>query len=59
MRTLAIVLTVLAAVAFVVGAYAAFGNVAVAGKLPVTYWRGAVGFLLFAIAVMVLDRGRA
>lgn len=59
MRTLAIVLTVLAAVAFLVGTYAAFGNVPVVGKAPVTYWRGAVGLLLFALTVLLLDRGRA
>jgi len=59
MRTLAIVLTVLAVVAFLVGTYAAFGNVAVVGKPPVTYWRGAVGLLLFAVTVLLLDRGRA
>ncbi|NWF99806.1 MAG: hypothetical protein HXY19_02525 [Thermoanaerobaculaceae bacterium] len=59
MRTLAIVLVVLAALAFVVGAYEAFGNALVLGKPPVTYWRGAVGLLLFAVALQLLDRGRA
>ena len=58
MRTLAIVLVVVAALAFVVGTYAAFGSAAVLGKAPVSYWRGVVGFLLFAITIMVLDRGR-
>ncbi len=59
MRTLAIVLVVLAALAFVVGTYGAFGNALVVGKAPVTYWRGAVGLLLFAVALQLLDRGRA
>lgn len=43
----------LAALAFVVGAYLAFTNVQFLLQ-PVGYWRGAVGFLLFAIALRVM-----
>jgi len=59
MRTLVIVLIVLAAVAFLIGAYCAFGSTVVIGKPPATYWRGAVGFLLFAITLMLFERGKA
>lgn len=44
----------LAGLAFVVGAYLAFTNVQFL-LLPVGYWRGAVGFLLFAIALRAMD----
>lgn len=59
MRTLVVVLIVLAAVAFLVGTYCVFGSTLVIGKPPATYWRGAVGFLLFAIALMLFERGKA
>jgi hypothetical protein len=58
MRTAAVGLILLAALAFVVGAFAAFSGATVVGRLPVTYWRGAIGLLLFAIALMLLERGR-
>ena len=45
----------LAALAFVVGSSLAF-----AGSIyilpPVGYWRGAMGFLLFAISLRLMDR---
>ena len=59
MRKVAIVLFGLAVVAFLVGTYSAFSAVYVIGKAPVTYWRGAVGFLLFAVTLLLLDRPAA
>ncbi|MFH1177342.1 MAG: hypothetical protein V1750_08035 [Acidobacteriota bacterium] len=56
MRQLAVVLTVLAGVAFAVGTYAAFTGTLVVGKQAVMYWRGAIGFLLFALTLLGLDR---
>lgn len=56
MRTVALVLVLLAAVAFLVGTYSAFTGAILVGKAPVTYWRGAVGFLLFAITLLMLER---
>jgi hypothetical protein len=56
MRTVAAVLIVAAALAFLVGTYSAFTGAIVLGKAPVTYWRGAVGFLLFAITFLILER---
>jgi len=56
MRKLIVVLMVLAALAFLVGAVAAFTHGTVLDKPPVTYWRGAVGFLLFAIALELFPR---
>jgi hypothetical protein len=54
MRSLCWLLIVLAALAFAVGAVLAF-----AGKTfilePPGYWRGAVGFLLFAIALRMME----
>jgi uncharacterized membrane protein len=56
MRTLSWLLIGLAAVAFVVGATLAFRGGQAFLLPPVGYWRGAVGFLLFAIALRVMDR---
>jgi len=56
MRQLATVLLVLAAVAFLVGAYSAFSGAHVVGRMPVTYWRGAIGMLLFAITLLLMER---
>jgi len=56
MRQLAVALVALAAIAFVVGAYSAFSGALVVGHAPVTYWRGAMGFLLFAITLLLLAR---
>lgn len=60
MRQLAVALVLLAALAFVVGTYSAFSGSLVLAKQPVTYWRGAIGFLLFAVTLLLLGRsGRA
>ena len=56
MRQAVWVLVALAAVAFLVGTFSAFSGIVVVGKAPVTYWRGAVGFLLFAITLLLLER---
>jgi hypothetical protein len=57
MRTLCWVLIGLAALAFSVGTVLAFQQ-RIFVILPVGYWRGAVGFLLFAIAIRLMDRSR-
>ena len=54
MRNVCWLLIVLAALAFVVGAALAFTG----GQFilpPYGFWRGAVGFLLFAIALRMMD----
>ena len=57
MRSLCWLLIGLAALAFVVGTTLAFtGRVYLLP--PVGYWRGAVGFLLFAIALRAMDDTR-
>ncbi len=53
MKNLCWVLIALAAVAFAIGAVLAFSG----GQFllpPYGYWRGAVGFLLFAIAIRMM-----
>lgn len=59
MRNLILVLIFLAALAFLVGAVAAFSQATVLAKPPVTFWRGAVGFLLFAIALELLPQEKS
>jgi hypothetical protein len=54
MRTLCWLLIGLAALAFTVGAAIAFRHQVFLLE-PVGYWRGAVGFLLFAIALRMMD----
>jgi hypothetical protein len=54
MRNLCWLLIGLAALAFVVGTACAFTH-AVFLLEPVGYWRGAVGFLLFAIALRMME----
>ena len=54
MRTLCWLLIGLAALAFVVGTAIAFTHTVFLLE-PVGYWRGAVGFLLFAIAIRMMD----
>jgi hypothetical protein len=54
MRSLCWVLIVLAAVAFAVGTTTAFTHQVFLLE-PVGFWRGAVGFLLFAIALRMMD----
>ena len=51
----AVLLIGLAALAFSVGTVAAFSHQVMLLE-PVGYWRGAVGFLLFAIALQMMDR---
>lgn len=57
MKGLCWLLIILAAVAFVVGAALAFtrGPATTWVLQPVGYWRGAVGLLLFAIALRVME----
>jgi hypothetical protein len=55
MRNLCWTLIALAALAFVVGTACAFMHQSFLLD-PVGYWRGAVGFLLFAIAFRMMDR---
>jgi len=55
MRTLCWLLIGLAALAFAVGTTIAFKH-QVYLLPPVGYWRGAVGFLLFAIALRAMER---
>ena len=54
MRTVCWLLIGLAALAFSVGTVIAFTHQAFLLE-PVGYWRGAVGFLLFAIALCLMD----
>jgi hypothetical protein len=54
MRTLCWLLIGLAALAFGVGTTIAFAH-SVFLLEPVGYWRGAIGFLLFAIAIRMMD----
>ena len=54
MRTLCWVLIGLAAMAFAVGPAIAFSHTVFLLE-PVGYWRGAIGFLLFAIALRVMS----
>jgi hypothetical protein len=54
MRSVCWLLIGLAALAFCVGTYAAFAHQVILLE-PVGYWRGAVGFLLFAIALRMMD----
>lgn len=53
MRNVCWALIGLAALAFVVGSCLAFKNTQYLLQ-PVGYWRGAVGFLLFAISLRVM-----
>ena len=54
MRNLCWVLIGLAALAFAVGTITAFAHRMFLLE-PVGFWRGAVGFLLFAIALRMMD----
>jgi hypothetical protein len=56
MRGVCWVLIGLAALAFCVGTYAAFTHQVILLE-PVGFWRGAVGFLLFAIALRLMSQG--
>jgi uncharacterized membrane protein len=54
MRSICWSLIGLAALAFVVGTVTAFAHAAYLLP-PVGYWRGAIGFLLFAIALRLME----
>ena len=54
MRSVCWLLIGLAALAFCVGTFAAFTHQMILLD-PVGYWRGAVGFLLFAISIKMMD----
>jgi uncharacterized membrane protein len=54
MRNLCWLLIGLAALAFTVGTMTAFAHKAFLLE-PVGFWRGAIGFLLFAIALRMMD----
>jgi len=54
MKNICWTLILLAALAFVVGTYGAFTKTILVLE-PVGFWRGAVGFLLFAIALRMVD----
>ena len=54
MRLLCWLLIALAAGAFAVGTAIAFSHTVFLLE-PVGYWRGAIGFLLFAIALRMMD----
>ncbi len=55
MRTICWVLIALAALAFTVGTTTAFQH-RIYLLEPVGYWRGAVGFLLFAMTLRLMER---
>lgn len=56
MKQLVNVLVVLAAVAFLVGAFARFiVDGPVLNHEPVVYWRGAVGLLAFAMTLLLIQ----
>jgi hypothetical protein len=55
MRQVAIVLTVVAALCFLVGTFASFSGALVIGKPGMTFWRGAVGLAVLAIAALQLN----
>lgn len=56
MRTFIWILILLAAIAFILGGiFSLFHLGVIFGiKPPVTFWRGAIGFLLFAIALKLM-----
>lgn len=54
MRNVCWALIALAALAFTVGTVTAFSHQVYLLE-PVGYWRGAVGFLLFAIALRIME----
>jgi hypothetical protein len=54
MRNLCWLLIALAGFAFAIGTAIAFAHTVFLLE-PVGYWRGAIGFLLFAIAIRMMD----
>ena len=59
MKNVCWLLIALAAVAFVVGAFLAFNGGRTFFLTPPGYWRGAIGLLLFAIALKVMEEKKA
>jgi uncharacterized membrane protein YfcA len=59
MKNLCWLLIALAALAYVIGAFLAFTGGQTFLLTPPGYWRGAVGFLLFAIALKMMDEKKA
>ena len=59
MKNLCWLLIALAALAFVVGAFLAFTGGQTFLLTPPGYWRGAVGLLLFALALRVMEDKKA
>ena len=57
MRNICWTLILFAALAFVTGTWLAFTKTTFVLE-PVGFWRGAMGFLAFAIAVRLMDDGR-
>lgn len=55
MKNVCWTLILLAALSFATGTYLAFNGQVKMLLEPVGYWRGAVGFLLFAIALRMMD----
>jgi hypothetical protein len=59
MKNMCWFLIALAAAAYIVGALLAFTGGQKFLLEPVGYWRGSVGFLLFAIALKMMDTKKA
>lgn len=57
MKNVCWTLILLAALSFVTGTWLAFTNAAFMLQ-PVGFWRGAMGFLAFAIAIRLMDDWR-
>jgi hypothetical protein len=57
MKNICWALILLAALAFVMGTWLAFTKAAFILE-PVGFWRGAMGFLVFAIAIRLMDDPR-
>jgi hypothetical protein len=57
MKNICWTLILLAALAFVAGTWLAFTKAAFILE-PVGFWRGAMGFLVFAIAIRLMDDPR-
>ena len=57
MKNVCWTLILLAALAFLMGTWLAFTKAAFILE-PVGFWRGAVGFLVFAIAIRLMDDPR-